>query len=205
MIGSERQTLSPVYSLPETKLNIASCSRLDGRAVTYTMRNSVCYLTEQWDGTTFANIATRLRDGMFLRTAVHCPKQNAANDTCRNNDDRGYKILTASVETEAHLSHLILGHANMRVIHVTMKGRPCGILPSSDPVFIFHVSRWNIRESVVGGSSVMTNKTVTIDADICIPMRTSSCGGNKYFFEMTAGEQKYVRAYFLKNRSSLMN
>lgn len=112
---------------------------------------------------------------------------------------------TRSLETAAKSLHHRLGHANMRVIDVMMNGRRYGMLPSdaAKTPDCLSCTQAKLTRSRCNGTLLIKNETITIQADICGTMKTTFCGGNKYFLAMTTGDQKYVGVRFLKTRSKI--
>lgn len=116
-----------------------------------------------------------------------------------------HRIGTPSTGSELHLWHHRLGRSNQIVGSSMTTGKRYGMhlddpAKSQDRMVCTHAEPTRNR---FDGNLMTKRKPVTIYAVICGPMRTSSCGGNRYFLVMTTGEQKYVRMHFRKSRSVL--
>lgn len=59
------------------------------------------------------------------------------------------------------------------------------------------------KQSRCTGKLVTKSRTLTIHADICGPMQTTSSGGGKYFLAMTTVEEKYARVHILKTLKNI--
>lgn len=93
----------------------------------------------------------------------------------------------------------------MRVITSMMQRKLYGMrhsdLPRTQDCVSCTVAKY--KRALCVRNLITKGKARTVLADICGPVRTTSCGGSRYFLEMMTGEERYIRVHILENRNNL--
>lgn len=197
-VSGSRIPLTNVHYIPDLKMNLLSCTRLDGDGITSVISRNRCKLFDRENkNSLLGSIPKRKSDGLYV-TRIVMPKRITSAAVrlvikLRRDSDPN--------QTRECIWHKRMGHISQGVVrHMITDGRYG--MKRSKPQNVDCPTCTQTRQTKPPaiGKLIDDAQDITLYMDICGPFQKETYCGKQYFMTMTTTPHRYTNVQLMRTR-----